>query len=102
MPDYKCLNIGVEGYPVWVMQNDKATIAAIEPNTYHETGSYFTPEQVLLRTVLTLVVDGCCVEVKTPASVENVCAILGFTYQGDVAAEPTQPAPPDAKPERGE
>ena len=94
MPKYKCVNVGLDGYPVWLMLNDRATIAAIEPNTYHETGSYATPEQVLLMTVVTLVVDGCCVEVKTPATVDSVIRILGFVWdEKDMVGES---APPEA------
>jgi len=90
MPEYRCVNIGAEGYPVWLILSEKATIVAIEPAKYLEAAAYGSSEQFVLKTVLTLVVDGSCVELKTPVSVESVCRILGFFWDQspDVAINP--------------
>ena len=88
MPEYNCVNIGAEGYPVWLTLSDKAVIAAIEPTSYAENVWYGTICYPMVTTV-TLIVDGCCVEVKTPLPVDGVCRILGFVWdERDVAAEP--------------
>lgn len=93
MPEkYNCIDIGIEGYPVWLTLSDKVTIVAIEPTKYHEVSSYGSPQQVLLMTVVTLVVKGTSVEVMTPSSVESVCRILGFIWDEGGVLNKSAPA----------
>lgn len=102
MPEnYNCVNIGTEGYPVWLTLSEKSTIAAIEPTTYPEKGDRNGSVYLLITTV-TLIVAGCCVEVKSPLPVESVCRILGFVWDEKDIADKPEPAPPEeAKPEGG-
>lgn len=110
MPEYNCVNIGVDGYPVWLTLSEKAIIVAIEPSRYLEMAAYSSSEQFLMKTTVSLAVDGCSVELKTPATVESVCRIIGFVWdEADVVAEgegkPAEtyksPPPEEAKPEGG-
>ena len=99
MPEYKCYNIGVHDYPVWLTLSGKANIVAIEITSYAETVMY---RDVIypMKTTVTVVVDGCCVEVKSPLSVDSVCRILGFVWdETDVTAKPSPTE--EAKPEGG-
>lgn len=103
MPEYKCVNIGEESFPVWLTLNEKAIIAVIEPMHYLEAATYNSPGQSLLRTVVTLVVNGCAIEVKTPATVDKVCRILGFVWdEKDVVEREKTPAPPEPEKAKGE
>ena len=96
---YECVNIGAEGYPVWLTLSEKATIVSIEPTIYADKTEYFGVIKSLVTTV-TLVVAGCCVEVKSPLPIDSVCRILGFVWdQGDEAVDPAPPEEP--KPEGG-
>lgn len=88
MPEYNCVNIGVHDYPVWLTLSQKATIASIEPTIYADKSEYKGVHKSLVTTV-TVVVDGCCCEVKSPLSVESVCRILGFVWdERDVVDKP--------------
>ncbi len=89
--EYHCVNIGIEGYPVWLTLSDKTTIVVIEPISYAET-SLGALGLVAMKTILTLVAKGCTIEAKTPASVESVCRILGFMWDEKDVVEKSAPA----------
>lgn len=79
MPEHNCVNIGVEGYPVWLTLTPKTTIVVIEPAGYKETGENLGNIKPLLTSV-TVVVNGEAIYVRTPATVEEVCERLGFIW----------------------
>ena len=90
---YRCINIGIDTYPVWLLLSDKTAIVAIAPCNYDRV----VPApggKMILATAVTLAQSGCVVEVLTPVSVNKVMEALGVSYADDIAV-----ADQDAKPE---